>query len=99
VGRLELQGDLHQRVRDVGGGFVGDAYTGDWAERLRVIVAARTLLVNLVLHAEALAFDDDGVGVVQDAIEDGGVKVLSLLNIWDSACRRGLVVITIGARS
>src|ERR1700682_3163109 len=24
VGRLESQGDLHQRVRDVGGGFIGD---------------------------------------------------------------------------
>jgi hypothetical protein len=23
VGRLELQGDLHQRVCDVGGGFIG----------------------------------------------------------------------------
>jgi hypothetical protein len=28
--------------------------------------------VNLVLHAEARAFDDDRLGVVQDAIEDGG---------------------------
>ena len=32
----------------------------------------RALLVNLVLHAEALAFDDDRLGVVQDAVEDGG---------------------------
>jgi hypothetical protein len=30
------------------------------------------LLVNLVLHAEALAFDDDGVGVMQDPVQDGG---------------------------
>jgi len=28
--------------------------------------------VNLILHAEAGAFDDDRLGVVQDAIEDGG---------------------------
>ena len=30
------------------------------------------LFVDLVLHAEARAFDDDRLGVVQDAIEDGG---------------------------
>jgi hypothetical protein len=30
------------------------------------------LLVDLVLHAEALAFDDDRVCVMQDAIENGG---------------------------
>src|SRR6516165_4202931 len=48
------------------------AYSGDWAARLRVIVVAQGLLFNLVLHAEALAFDDDRVGVVQDAVEDGG---------------------------
>src|ERR1700704_6496714 len=28
VGRLELQGDLHQRVRNVGGGFIGDGVFG-----------------------------------------------------------------------
>src|SRR6202158_6201753 len=47
------------------------AYSGDWAARLRVIVVAPDLLFNFVLHAEALAFDDDRVGVVQDAVEDG----------------------------
>jgi hypothetical protein len=30
--------------------------------RLRVIVVAPSLFFNLVLHAEALAFDDDRVG-------------------------------------
>jgi hypothetical protein len=35
-------------------------------------VVAPGLLFNLVLHAEALAFDDDRVGVVQDAVKDGG---------------------------
>src|SRR5271167_469360 len=53
-------------------GLVVTAYSGDWAPRLRVIVVAPGLLFNLVLHAEALAFDDDRVGVVQDAVEDGG---------------------------
>src|ERR1700692_3474692 len=28
VGRLELQGDLHQRVRNVSGGFIGDGVFG-----------------------------------------------------------------------
>ncbi len=27
---------------------------------------------HFVLHAEALAFDDDGVGVVQNAVKDSG---------------------------
>src|SRR5882757_773872 len=48
------------------------AYSDDWSGRLCVIVVAPGLLVDLVLHAEAFAFDDDGVGVVQDAVEDGG---------------------------
>src|SRR6202049_3902035 len=48
------------------------AYSGNWAGRLRVIAVGPGLLVNLVLGAVALAFDDDGVGVVQDAVEDGG---------------------------
>jgi hypothetical protein len=30
------------------------------------------LFVDLVLHAEALAFDDDGLGVMEDVVEDGG---------------------------
>jgi hypothetical protein len=29
------------------------------------------LRFDLILHAEAFALDDDGVGVVQDAVEDG----------------------------
>ena len=28
VARLELQGDLHQRVRNVSGGFIGDGVFG-----------------------------------------------------------------------
>ena len=36
------------------------------------MVVAPGLLLDLILHAEALAFDDDRVGVVQDAVEDGG---------------------------
>ncbi len=28
VGRLELQGEFHQRVRDVSGGFIGDGVFG-----------------------------------------------------------------------
>jgi len=33
VGRLELQGEFHQRVRDVSGGFIGDGVFGrfGWA--------------------------------------------------------------------
>jgi hypothetical protein len=30
VGRLELQGDLHQGVRNVSGGFIGDGVFGLW---------------------------------------------------------------------
>jgi hypothetical protein len=57
VSCLELQGDLHQRVRDVGGGFIGDGILGRMGcarhrRRLRV-------LVNFVLGAVAPAFDDD----------------------------------------
>src|SRR6202049_3129257 len=48
------------------------AYSGNWAGRLRVIAVGPGLLVNLVLGAVALAFDDDRVGVVEDAVEDGG---------------------------
>ena len=71
VCRLELQGNLHQRVRNVSAASSETACSGDCAERLRVIVVAPGLLFNLVLHAEALAFDDDGVGVMQDAVQDG----------------------------
>jgi hypothetical protein len=39
---------------------------------LRVIAVGPGLLVNLVLGAIVLAFDDDRVGVVEDAVEDGG---------------------------
>jgi hypothetical protein len=35
-------------------------------------MAAARPIVDLVLHAEALAFDDDGLGVMEDAVEDGG---------------------------
>src|SRR6266446_5022312 len=52
--------------------LVVTAYSGEVGRRLRVIVVAPGLLVDLILRAEALAFDDDGVGVVQHAIEDGG---------------------------
>src|SRR3974377_1990427 len=31
-----------------------------------------SLLVNLVFHAKALAFDNDSIGMVQDTVEDGG---------------------------
>jgi len=31
-----------------------------------------SLLADLVLHTEALAFNNDSVGMVQDAVEDGG---------------------------
>src|SRR6202166_1485969 len=35
VGRLELQGDLHQRVRNVSGGFIGDGIFGRHRGRSR----------------------------------------------------------------
>ena len=41
VGRLELQGELHQGVRNVSGGFIGDGVSrAIWLARLRVIVVA-----------------------------------------------------------
>src|SRR5260370_33413256 len=55
-----------------GGASSEKAYSDEFSGRLRVIVVAPGVRVDLVLHAEALAFDDDGVGVVQHAIEDGG---------------------------
>jgi len=32
---------------------------------------------DLVFHAEAFAFDDDGVGVMEDSVEDGAVMPAS----------------------
>ena len=36
-----------------------------------------SLVFDLVFHAEALALDGDGLGVVQEAVEDGGGEVLT----------------------
>jgi hypothetical protein len=40
-----------------------------------------SLTVNLILHAEALAFDDDRLCVMQEAAGMAEVKVLPLLKI------------------
>jgi len=42
MGRFELQGDLHQRVSDVGGGFIGDGILVWRAERVIVVVSGLT---------------------------------------------------------
>ena len=57
--KLAQAGLIERRIRAI---WLG-ACASSWS---------RELGVNLVLHAEALAFDDDRLGVVQDAIEDGG---------------------------
>lgn len=59
---LELEGELHQRLGDVSGGFIGEV------EFVRLFCARGSrgigLLVDLGLGAEALAFDDDGIDVM-----------------------------------
>ena len=77
---LEVEGELHQCLGDVGGGFIGD---GELMLLLcaGIRVEPSGLTVDLGFGAEALALDDDGIDVVQDAVEDGGGQVLSLLKI------------------
>jgi hypothetical protein len=70
VGCLELQSDLHEHVGDVSGGLIGDGVFGQFERACSRHY--RPLLIDLVLHAEAFAFDDDGVHVAHDAIENGG---------------------------
>src|SRR5215468_6862423 len=66
--------------------------------RIRVVLLCASvslsldLFVNLVLHAKALAFDDDGLGVMEDAIEDcgrqGAVVVKDLRPVFVGAISR-----------
>jgi hypothetical protein len=39
------------------------------------------LFFDLVLHAEALAFDDNGLGMMEDAVEDGGGQPSLLFSV------------------
>ena len=66
VGCLELHGELHERVGDVSGGLVGDGIFGGTRHGDH-----SGLRFDRVFHAEALAFDDDRLSVVQDPVEDG----------------------------
>lgn len=68
VGVLELERELHQGIGDVGGGFVGDVSSCSCSV---LCLRAIRLLGDLGSGAEALAFDDDGIDVVEDAVEDG----------------------------
>jgi hypothetical protein len=69
VSSLELQGDVHEHLGDVGGRLVADGIFWQF-ERARSRHA--DLLFDLVFHAEAFALDDHGIDVVRDAIENGG---------------------------
>ena len=104
VGRLEWQGEVHQHLRNIGGGFVERGVFGRWIgglgrpertfPRLRgdkhrerqalTLAVASDLRVDLILHEEAFAFDDDGVGWgSRTRSRMAEVKVLSLLKICD----------------
>jgi len=71
VAVFEVEGELHQGIGDVSGGLVGE---GALVLLLGGVFASshRALLVDLFFGAEALALDDDGIDVVEDAVEDGG---------------------------
>src|SRR5215475_2274825 len=56
---LEVEGELHQCVGNVSGDFIGNG---------ELVGARHRSTLDLGLGAEALAFDDDGIDVVQDAI-------------------------------
>jgi hypothetical protein len=60
---------------------------------LRVILS-----VNLIFGAEASAFDDDRIGMVQDTAEDGGAQGAVVFEDAPSFCKLRLVVISLGAR-
>src|SRR5262245_22473382 len=66
---LEFEGELHECVGDVSGDFIGN---GELVRLFCAGFARHGSTVDLGLGSEALAFDDDGIDVVQDAVEDGG---------------------------
>ena len=67
---LEVERELHQGVTYVSGGLIGK---GELVLSCSVrFLRAIGLLVDLFLGPEALAFDDDGIDVMEDAVEDGG---------------------------
>src|SRR5215471_10077294 len=68
---LEVESELHERGGDIGGGLVG---YGELVLLLSAVFASchGVLTRRFLFSAEALAFDDDGIDVVQDAVEDGG---------------------------
>ena len=73
VGCLEFQSELHQRIGNISGGFIGDGIFGRFGPAACVFSwSLPGLLFDFVLHAEAQAFDDDRVGVMQDTVEDCG---------------------------
>jgi hypothetical protein len=45
---------------------------GGWHRRRRFEIRQRRIVGETVLHAVGAAVDDDGVGAVQEAVEDGG---------------------------
>jgi hypothetical protein len=70
----DVQGELHRGVGNVSGGFIGDGVFWRLGWAMRRHRGRSCLLINLVLDGGALAFDDDRVGGMQDAIEDSGGK-------------------------
>src|SRR5262245_41800700 len=66
---LEFEGELHECVGNVSGDFIGN---GELVGLFCAGFARHRSTLDLGLGAEALAFDDDGIDVVEDAIQDGG---------------------------
>src|SRR5262245_21827431 len=64
---LEFEGELHECVGNVSGDFIGN---GELVGLFCAGFARHRSTVDLGLGAEALAFDDDGIDVVEDAIQD-----------------------------
>jgi hypothetical protein len=71
VCRLELESELHKNVGGIGGGFIGKGEVAPCRGGSRHRTASGDLLFDALSGAVALALDDDGIDVVQDAVEDG----------------------------